>query len=131
MSAPLRNHNPDTFKAHPAPRPERMQLRARITRIVDGDTFDCEIEALPHIAALERVRLAGIDTPEIFGPNKDPERGQAAVAFVEEKIGDGWVMLMLHAQRVTLGRVVADVFYHDGHTFRDLANALREAGHAK
>ena len=41
------------------------QYKAKITRIIDGDTVDCDIDlGFKVILAKQRIRLYGIDTPE-------------------------------------------------------------------
>ena len=127
------NHSPAPFNSHPFKMGGAIMLRGFCTRVVDGDTLDILIEGvLPHKLATERVRLAGIDTPETYGPNKDPVRGPAATAFVQARVLDKPVLVHIHLGKVTLNRVVADVeFAGDNGTWHDLATALREAGHAK
>lgn len=46
------------------------QYKAIITNIVDGDTFDMDIDLGFHIHVHERVRLLDINTPETFGSEK-------------------------------------------------------------
>lgn len=48
-----------------------FQYKAVITDVIDGDTFDMDIDLGFHIHIHERVRLLGIDTPEKFGVEKD------------------------------------------------------------
>lgn len=48
-----------------------FQYKAIITNVVDGDTFDMDIDLGFNIHIHERVRLLGIDTPEKFGKEKD------------------------------------------------------------
>ena len=48
-----------------------FQYKAIITNVVDGDTFDMDIDLGFHIHIHERVRLLGIDTPEKFGKEKE------------------------------------------------------------
>ena len=48
-----------------------FQYKAVITDVIDGDTFDMDIDLGFHIHIHERVRLLGIDTPEKFGAEKD------------------------------------------------------------
>ena len=48
-----------------------FQYKAIITEVVDGDTFDMNIDLGFHIHIHERVRLLDIDTPEKFGEEKD------------------------------------------------------------
>ena len=53
--------------------------RANLTRIVDGDTFDLDIDlGLDIWKRRERVRLYGIDAPERY-----TDAGRAAIAFLE------------------------------------------------
>ena len=46
------------------------QYKAIITNVVDGDTFDMDIDLGFNIHIHERVRLLDIDTPEKFGKEK-------------------------------------------------------------
>ena len=43
------------------------QYKAKILNVVDGDTFDGDIDLGFHIHIHERVRLLNVDTPEKFG----------------------------------------------------------------
>jgi micrococcal nuclease len=47
------------------------QYKAVITNVVDGDTFDMDIDLGFHIHINERVRLLDVDTPEKFGEEKE------------------------------------------------------------
>jgi micrococcal nuclease len=49
------------------------RYRARLGRVVDGDTIDVLIELGFYVTLRERVRLEGIDTPEIYRVPKDSE----------------------------------------------------------
>lgn len=48
-----------------------FQYKALITNVVDGDTFDMDIDLGFNIHIHERVRLLDIDTPEKFGKEKE------------------------------------------------------------
>ena len=61
--------------------------KARVLNVVDGDTIDLMVDAGFEIYAKKRVRLYGIDTPEVYGVKKDLEEyaaGKKASAFTEE-----------------------------------------------
>ena len=64
----------------------------KVVNIIDGDTVDIELDLGFHIKMKERVRLIGVDTPEVFGPNAEPA-GQVASDFskrwVEERVARG------------------------------------------
>jgi len=70
------------------------QYRARVERVVDGDTLDLGIDLGFGVSLTgdeARVRLRGIDTAETFGVPKDSEEyttGQRHKAFVEEWVAD-------------------------------------------
>jgi len=65
---------------------------ATVKRIVDGDTLDLRID-LGFTASVDvRVRLYGIDTPEVYGVKKGSAeylKGKEASKFVEEWLSDG------------------------------------------
>jgi len=79
---------------------------------IDGDTV--------HRGS-ERIRLRGIDTPELSEPG-----GQAARQRLEELLKEGPIRIVPHGQDV-YGRTVADVFV-DG---RNVADVLNQEGYAK
>lgn len=60
-----------------------FQYKAIITNIIDGDTFDMDIDLGFNIHIHERVRLLDIDTPEKFGEEK--ELGLIMKKYAEEK----------------------------------------------
>lgn len=45
--------------------------RARCVKVVDGDTVDCDVDLGFHITTRVRVRLAGINAPELNSPNAE------------------------------------------------------------
>lgn len=47
------------------------EYKAVITNVIDGDTFDMDIDLGFNIHIHERVRLLDIDTPEKFGKEKE------------------------------------------------------------
>ena len=66
-----------------------------ITRIVDGDTVDAEIDLGFDIIYKSRVRLYGIDTPESRTRDLDEKaRGKLAAKFLSDAI--------LHADTLTI-----------------------------
>jgi micrococcal nuclease len=48
-----------------------FEYKALIANVVDGDTFDMDIDLGFNIHIHERVRLLDIDTPEKFGKEKE------------------------------------------------------------
>jgi micrococcal nuclease len=56
--------------------------RAKIVRLVDGDTVDVDIDLGMAITTRQRLRLFGINTPEVRGPEK--ESGHAATQHLAD-----------------------------------------------
>jgi micrococcal nuclease len=61
--------------------PEAFVYNATLDRIVDGDTFDCVLDLGFDVKLhKQRVRLAGIDTPESrINTKRYPERAQEKI----------------------------------------------------
>lgn len=60
------------------------EYTAKITKVVDGDTLDLEVDLGFHVWIKQRVRLLGIDTPETHTLNlKEKELGLKAKSLVE------------------------------------------------
>lgn len=84
---------------------------AEIDRVIDGDTLLCLIEVGFGIIVLDRLRLRGVNTPELGTPE-----GDAAKKFVENLLPSGSaVVIKSHKWKTDPhGRFVADVFYKPG-----------------
>jgi len=111
--------------------------RCEILKVVDGDTLDVLIDLGFNIKMKERVRLFGVNTPEVFGKNAN-EAGKEASKFT-----DLWVDVGQHTNghfelhskkydaREKYGRVLGLIkFVSDAGTIRDLAEDLISCGHA-
>jgi micrococcal nuclease len=87
-----------------------------VIRDVDGDTV---IARLPH-GRVEKVRLLGVDTPEVVDPRKPVQCfGHAASAYTASRLVGRRVTLELDAEpRDKYGRLLAYV-HVDGHRFDD------------
>jgi|TARA_R110002110_G_scaffold347575_1_gene557686 micrococcal nuclease len=66
------------------------QYRAKLIRVVDGDTVDAMIDCGFNTYKKERIRLYGIDAPESRTRDKEEKkRGLAAKARLKEMIKEG------------------------------------------
>ena len=52
---------------------------AELDRVVDGDTLDILIALGFYIRIKERIKLEGVDTPEIYGVPQDSEEYRSRV----------------------------------------------------
>jgi len=104
-------------------------IEALVTAVIDGDTLAVRARVWLGQEVTIRVRLAGVDAPELAGRCRT-EREQAlrARAFVAKRIGGGRVMLRAIRYGKFAGRVVARVTDAEG---RDLGRALLDAGLAR
>lgn len=115
--------------AHDLPR-YHGQL-AVVDRVIDGDTIDVALPDELSDAAVTRIRLWGIDCPELahFDKPEQPlarEASSLAVAMVQGR--EVRLYLEAHQPRDAYGRVLAHVELTDG---RSLNEALLEAGLAR
>lgn len=82
-------------------------IKAKVIRVVDGDTIEVEMGG-----KTEKVRLTGVDTPETKHPSKPVEAyGKAASDFTQSKLDGKTVYLEMDVQeRDKYGRVLAYVW---------------------
>lgn len=52
-----------------------------VLRVIDGDTVDVRIDLGFGLTSAIRMRVAGVDTPELYGPGAEVERGREALEF--------------------------------------------------
>ena len=112
------------------------EYRAKIVKIIDGDTVDVDIDLGFGISLNnERVRIMGIDTPESRTRDKVEKKfGLASKARLKELIG-GKSGPILKTQinkkgedmRGKFGRILGDFVTEDGRMVTDI---LVEEGHA-
>jgi micrococcal nuclease len=63
----------------------------QVDRVVDGDTVDLNIDLGFSLTKKERVRLAGIDTPESRTTDLDEKKlGLEAKDFLQRRLNDGY-----------------------------------------
>lgn len=112
--------------------PRLWRYRARLIRVIDGDTFDARVSIYPDLVIDERFRLLRVNTPEIFGVRRDgPEylRGIAARDYVAARFAehDGRMTLST-SRRGRWRRWLAEVYVGDSTT--RLSDELLREQHA-
>lgn len=99
-----------------------------VQRVIDGDTYDIEIDGVEY-----RVRLIGIDTPESVAPEdyykENTQEGVDVSAAVKEKIHSGDTVYIEYDIQTEdkYGRALAYLFLSDGTMIQDW---LLEQGYA-
>lgn len=116
----------------PAPAPDATKAdlytyAAEILRVVDGDTLWLKIWLKQNHWLKEKVRLRGIDCPEM-----DTPEGKAAKRFVETQVKDAESITVTTTKPDKWDRYLSDVFHRraDGEELF-LNNLLLENGHAR
>ena len=103
----------------------RYEYRAKVTRVVDGDTIDLEVDLGLRVLTRARFRIYGVDTPETFGEKRESAEYAAGMrakrateAFLHNAADDaGWLVIRTHKDRTgKYGRWLADVYDQDGST---------------
>ncbi|MGM0622146.1 MAG: thermonuclease family protein [Bacteroidota bacterium] len=94
------------------------QYKAKAERVVDGDTIDVTIDLGFKITTHQRIRLAGIDTPEIYSVKKDSDeyrRGITAMQFVEQRLAANNNQMIIETEKATgkFGRYIGTIKLSD------------------
>lgn len=107
--------------------------KAKLMRVVDGDTVDAEIDLGFGVFMKQRIRLYGIDTPESRTRDlEEKERGLAAKARLSELLGKEFIVETILNKRGKFGRILGTlhVTQEDG-TKMNINQQLVTEGHAK
>ena len=111
------------------PEPYVYRLKA-VAKVVDGDTLDLDLDLGFSLVLRQRVRLLGLDAPEIRS-NKDPAekaKGLESQAFVNQWFSRPGEVLVRTTKEEKYGRMPADC-YRAGE--QSLCSELLERGLAR
>lgn len=102
-----------------------------VTRVIDGDTVDVEIDLGFDLKLNKRVRLHGINTPEVRTRDKEEKaRGYAAKERLEAILKDNDNTVYLQSvDKGKYGRCVGILFEQDFHD-ESINDRLLMEGHA-
>lgn len=105
--------------------------KIKVTRVVDGDTIDAEIDLGFDLKLNKRIRLHGINTPETRTRDaEEKKRGLAAKAFLQHVVDEQNSILFLKSlDQGKFGRCIGVLFEQD---FDDqsINDLLIQEGHA-
>ena len=113
------------------------EYKCDITRVVDGDTVDAEIDLGFDIVFKSRIRLYGIDPPESRTSNKDEKaRGKLAAKFLSDSIlhADNIVVQTKLDKKGKFGRVLGVIVADDLDLNQEMINqnlAVAYSGQSK
>lgn len=109
------------------------QYKAKIDRIVDGDTIDIIVDLGFKITTNQRIRLKGINTPETYNVKRDSDeykKGTIAKEFVMKRITENNSEALIETDKDTgkYGRYIATIWLADSEI--SLNDELVEKGFA-
>lgn len=101
---------------------------AVITHVIDGDTFDVDVTLGYGITVNLRFRILGINTTEIFGPEK--EQGLVSKEFVAKQFLNKPVTIV-NKGLDSFRRNLADVYFNSNDVQANLGELLYAEGLAE
>lgn len=107
------------------------QYNAIVRKVVDGDTIEVDIDlGLSTWVHSEKIRLYGIDTPEVFGVKKGSEeweKGNLSSEFVKENVkeNDPVIIETFKDKREKYGRYLALVYLRFDETLLSGLSGIR------
>jgi endonuclease YncB( thermonuclease family) len=100
-----------------------------VIRTIDGDTFEARVHLSPGLDPTARVRLRGIDAPELKAScPQELKMAEAATGALRVLLGEGDVAIFNIGPDKYSGRVVADVATK---RTQNVSTAMLTAGHAR
>jgi len=92
--------------------------KAKVEKVVDGDTFDVVIDLGFKMTTNQRIRMAKINTPETYNVKKDSEeykRGLASKQYMEHRLAMNNYEIELETEKTTekYGRYIGTVHLAD------------------
>jgi endonuclease YncB( thermonuclease family) len=100
-----------------------------VIRTIDGDTFEARVHLEPGLDLNTRVRLRGIDAPELKAScPQELQMAEAATGALRALLGEGGVRIFNIGPDKYSGRVVADV---ETRRTGNVSTAMLTAGHAR
>ncbi len=108
------------------------EYKAKLDRVIDGDTIDVVVDLGFYTKVKERLRLAGIDTPEVYGAKKNSkeyQKGVEAKEYVEKRLQENNNEMIIKTDKVCkYRRWIALIFLEDSK--KTLNQELVEKGFA-
>ena len=110
------------------------EYKAKLKRVVDGDTLDLIIDLGFRMTTQQRIRLKGIDTPEIWRRKKDSEeyrKGMEAKEFVIKRfeVNQNQCSINTEKEAGVYGRFIGTIFFSD--STESLNEELLRKGYAQ
>ena len=92
------------------------EYKAKLIRVIDGDTIDCVIDLGFNVRLKERIRFKGIDTPEVRTRDlEEKKRGLDAKERVQEafKYSKDFTIITEIDKKGKYGRILGTIMLPD------------------
>lgn len=106
-----------------------LVVPAEVIRVVDGDTVDLRFRIWTDTIREDRVRLLGIDTPELRGPER--AQGIAASDYLASRLNSDQVYLKTDGRKDKYGRLLGILLLAGANGMTDLNQELLTKGLAR
>ena len=106
------------------------KYNGRVTRVVDADTVDAELDLGFGITMSQRFRIDEYDAPETWRPRNEAEKnhGEEATARAIQLLAEEALVFITTKVIGIYGRYGAQIILKDG---RDYGNVMIQEGYAK
>ena len=105
------------------------EYQIRVLRIIDGDTIDAAVDLGFFTHRNIRVRLYGIDTPEVRTRDaEEKKRGFAAKAMLTKLLNDADKVIMKSHGIGKFGRCLGEIFVEKGEQTINISETLIAQG---
>jgi micrococcal nuclease len=98
--------------------------KAKVIKIIDGDTIDVVVDLGFTSSRTERLRFARIDAPEVRGAER--EAGLQAKDWLLSQISPGSEIFIRTEKDDSFGRYIAEIYFND----LNLNDEMVKVGHA-
>jgi endonuclease YncB( thermonuclease family) len=106
-----------------------MRHPVDVIRTIDGDTFEARVHLSPGVEPTTRIRLRGIDTPELKASCPgELQMAEAATAALRALLGEGGITIFNIGPDKYSGRLVAEAATR---RTGNVSAAMLAAGHAR
>ena len=104
------------------------EYKARLLRVVDGDTVDVDIDLGFKVHIQQRVRLYGIDAPEVRTRDlEEKEKGIASTVYLKQILPREFIVKTYLNKRGKFGRILGTILVNE----IDINKQMIEEGHAE
>jgi micrococcal nuclease len=91
--------------------------KAKLIRVIDGDTIDAEIDLGFGVFVKQRIRLYGINTPDSRSKNEDEKLlGLGSKQRLTELLTSEFIVETILNKRGKFGRILGIIYSVDGET---------------